>query len=271
MDKKNHVSYGKIVTIGVVAALTFLAIFWLSGCVSIKTPDYVQAGRGTGIDKNTIFVNGKGTVRVVPDKVLVNVIIATENKSSEKAMDENSKIAKTVISAINQTKAENLVIETTGLSLEPLYYYKENEPPEIYAYRASMILNVSTTDIEKIGQIIADAIEAGANSVSSLSFDLSDSVKEEAKRKALEYASKDAENKAKAIAESMGVRLGKIYYISEIETYYPSPVYAMEAPIIKMEEETKEVTPPPVAPQEIEMTANIQVSFSFYTGLFNFN
>ena len=84
----------------------------------------------------------------------------------------------------------------------------------------------------------------------------------EAKRYALEEAASDGENKAYVIANSLDVEVDKVYYIKEIETYFPGPIYARE---FAVEEAIglEEVTPPPITPREIEITANIQIAFTF--------
>ncbi len=127
----------------------------------------------------------------------------------------------------------------------------------IYSYRATTVLEISTTEISKIGEIIAGSIGAGANNISSLRFDLSDSKKKEAKIAALQEATQDGRDKAYAIAGSLDVQIDKIYYISETETFFPPPVYALEAQV------ERDIASPVISPQEVEVTANIQIAFTF--------
>lgn len=244
--------------------LIFIVFILFTGCLTGETPPYynIQDESTNKID-NIITVTGKGSYKVIPDIVLANITIFHEEDTSQEAVDKNSITTEKVMSALEAIEAKDLKIQTISFNLDPLYNYRgKNKPPEIYAYRATTILEVSTTEIPIIGEIIAEAIETGANDISSLRFDLSKEKEKEAKRYALEEATRDGENKAYAIANSLDVEIDNVYYIEEIETYFPGPIYARE---FAAEEAMglEEVTPPPITPREIEVTANIQIAFTF--------
>ncbi len=238
--------------------LTFTMVLF-SSCLADEGGPYFgleeEPSRETG---NLITVAGSGSYKTVPDLVLVNITIVTEKDSSEQAVSQNSETSADVTATIEQIEAENLLIQTTGYNVNPLYdYHGEDEPPVIYSYRATTVLEISTTEISKIGEIIAGSIGAGANNISSLRFDLSDSKKKEAKIAALQEATQDGRDKAYAIAGSLDVQIDKIYYISETETFFPPPVYALEAQV------ERDIASPVISPQEVEVTANIQIAFTF--------
>ncbi|MGM0367512.1 MAG: SIMPL domain-containing protein, partial [Actinomycetota bacterium] len=137
-------------------------------------------------------------------------------------------------------------------------------PPQIYAYRVTSSIEASTTDLQIIGDIMARAIDAGANNISSLSFGLSDQAKKQAKIDALSLATQDASQKAEAIADSLNLKLGKIYYINERGISYPGPVYAEDASLAAGEvPEGRGVAPPPVSPGELEASAEVEIVFNF--------
>jgi uncharacterized protein YggE len=250
-----------------ISFLILLVLILTIGCGSVEGFEHSQPGEATEqAAKNTISVTGTGIVKVIPDEVLINISIITEEKTSEKAVNQNSQITNKVISVIEKTVAENLKIETTGYNLTPLYdYTKKNKPPQIYGYRVTSILEVSTTEIEKIGQIMADAIDAGANNIFSLRSDLSEELKRKSKRDALQEATGDAKDKAQAIAESLGLELGKISYISESGTSYPGPIYRMGN--VEAEEasagDAEEIVSPSIVPQEIEIIATVEAAYNF--------
>ena len=80
-------------------------------------------------------------------------------------------------------------------------------------YQVSQSVTVKIRDLAKVGDILAAAGEGGANQVSGLSFSIDDpeSLKQEARIKALE----NAKTKAEALASVAGVSLGKIVSFSE--------------------------------------------------------
>ena len=256
---------GKINTVvKIIVFLIFLVciIPFTIGCLADPvTPYYSSGSEKTDQLSNTITVTGRGSHKVVPDRVMVNVSIFIEEETSQKAVDKNSKTTADVMEALESLGIEDIKIQIVSFNLDPLYdYRRENEPPEVYAYRAATVLEVSTTEITMVGEIIAEAIEAGANDVSSLIFGLSDELEREAKKKAFEEAATDGKNKADDIADSLGIEIVDIYYINESETYVPAPFAAREFAI---EESLDGVSPLPINPNEVEVTAVVQISYIF--------
>ncbi|HEY4695293.1 MAG TPA: SIMPL domain-containing protein [Candidatus Hydromicrobium sp.] len=254
----------KIFSFFIVSLILVLTATILSGCLDGEIAPYSTAGESlTGNIQNTISVTGSGTVKVIPDEVFIDISVITERATTQDAVDENSKISERIISAIEKLNAENLTIETISFNLNPLYNYSQkNKPPRIYAYQVTSTVEVRTTDLEKIGEIIATATESGANDISSIGFDLTDDSKKTAINNALAEASKDADNKALAIANSTGLKIDRILYISESGTSYPGPLYSTFK-TAEVDEEAAGVTPPSILPQEIEITASINIVYLF--------
>lgn len=248
----------------VITAALILAVFLfasLTGCLSSELPVLTEAPEtGSNIIQNTISVTGQGDVKVVPDEGFIDVAVMVEKTTTQDAVNENSRITKQVTDAIEKIEASNLKLQTISYDLSPLYdYSQENQPPKIYAYRATTIIQARTTDLEKLGEIISTATETGASSISSIGFDLTEIAKINAKNDALAKAARDAETKAKAIADAMGLKVEKVLFISEGSTSYPGPVLAAAT-------ESKgadQVMSPIVFPQEIEVNSSISVTYYF--------
>ncbi|MCL4416531.1 MAG: SIMPL domain-containing protein, partial [Actinobacteria bacterium] len=125
---------------------------------------------------------------------------------------------------------------------------------------SELVVGVKTTDIGKIGEILATATQAGATNISSVGFDLTDSTRKKAVNDALAIATKDATDKANAIAQSMGLKIDKISYVTESGVSVPGPIISLQA---EAASKAGAVTPPPVLPTEIEVMANITAVFIF--------
>lgn len=83
---------------------------------------------------------------------------------------------------------------------------------------------VTVRDLDGLGNLLDDAITAGANSINSIQFDVAD--KTEAVKEARALAVKDAQAQAEELANAAGITLGEIQNIS----YYdinPMPLYDM--------------------------------------------
>jgi len=266
------------------ALLVLLAVFviFLPGCIGQKPPRYTNETQiketvteetiygSSGKTQNTetagqaktIVVQSEGSVKVVPDIVMVRIEISTEKPTSEEAVNINSIDAQNVVTAIKTLGESDLKIETSGYSLAPLYNYIDNKPPQIYAFSAVTTLLVTTKKIEKIGNIITTAVEAGASNISSISYDLSDEIKKNAKNEALTIAVKDANDKADAIAKALAADILEIYSVNEAGTSYPGPILYESSDTLKSAMQTS-AAPPVILPQELEVIANISIVYIF--------
>ena len=252
----------KIPGLALIAILIFLP-FTMTGCFGTGIPEITMPGETTDqAYKNTISVNGNGTAKVLPDEVVVDVSVVTEKLTTKEAVNENTSIFDKVKRSIEKINAANLKIETTNFNLSPLYDYSvQNQPPKIYAYQVTSTIEVRTTDLEKMGEIIASAIESGATNISSIGFDLTESLKQKAVNDALTAATNDAGAKAKTIADSMGLTIDRVYAINKSGTSFPEPFRA--AMKSASEGMGGDVSAPEILPQEIEISASVGIVYLF--------
>jgi len=256
----------RIIGFALIIVLIFLP-FIMTGCLGTGIPEITLSDKTTDqASKNTISVDGSGTVKILPDEVIVDVSVVTEKPTTEEAVNENTSIFNQVQRSIDKINAANLKIETTNFNLSPLYDYSvQNKPPKIYAYQVTSTIEVKTTDLGKMGEIIANAIESGATNISSIGFDLTDSSKQKAINDALTAATNDASAKAKTIATSMGLTIDRVYTVNESGTSLPQqPIRAdMKA---ATEGTSGNVSAPEILPQEIEVSASVSVVYLFTNG-----
>ena len=255
-----------IIKIIAMMSAALLILIPLTGCIGSGIPGITPTTESEGASQvlqNTISVSGAGDIKIIPDQVLADIGVVTEKPTTQDAVNTNSTISNQVIAEIQKINAANMTIQTVGYNLTPLYDYSnqnnQNQPPKLYAYQVASTIRVKTTEIEKIGEIIATATQAGATNISSVGFDLTDSKRKKATNDALAMATKDATDKANAIAQSMGLKIDKISYITENGVSLPGPIVFMQAEAVK----SADVTPPTVLPTEIEVMANITAVFIF--------
>ncbi|MBM3707904.1 MAG: DUF541 domain-containing protein [Actinobacteria bacterium] len=243
----------------IVACMIIFPII-LTGCLEPVIPEITAEEEGAEkLTRNTITVIGNGSIKILPDEVSVNISVLTEEPTTEEAVNKNSTISKEIISQIETIDAENLKIESISYELYPVYdYSSKDKPPKIYAYRVLNTIKASTTDLEKIGEIIATATETGATDISSIGFDITEETRKKAKNDALAKATLDASEKASAIVNAMGLVIDSVLYITEGEVYIP-----VMAPLGLGEIKAEEAAPPQILPREIEVTASINIVYSF--------
>jgi len=261
-----------ILSVFFILSVTFVC----PGCIGSKPPRYIPEETSTTIVKEelifgsdedeqlysekTISVSSTGTIKTSPDEVSFYIVISTEKPSSEEALSENSAVSENVLTAVKGFGENNVKIETSGYNLYPLYNYSEDNPPVIYAYTATTSYIVKTQMIDKTGEIITGAVEAGATQINDIIYDLSDETRSSVKEAALKEAVKDANRKAKAIADEIAAEIKEIISVKETNIYYSEPVSASR---IKGEGGDDLNLSPIILPRELEVTAEIIVVFSY--------
>ncbi|HLC46686.1 MAG TPA: SIMPL domain-containing protein [Candidatus Nanoarchaeia archaeon] len=205
--------------------------------------------------KDTITVTGYGKVTTQPDKASASIIVQTLKSTAQEAQDENSRISTSVLSALKAAGIKESDIETAGYYLYPKYEWNPKlEKNEIVGYELRNTLKVETKDTSNVGKYLDAAVSAGANSVESVNFELSDEKQVEVNAQALAKASGMAGDKAQSIVKTLDVKLGKLVTVSESNVGYSPYVYYPRAAALGMDA-AKEATT--ISPQDIDVSATI--------------
>ena len=206
--------------------------------------------------EHTISVNGTGRVILTPDiaelRLGVNVTGPTANKARNDAAIAMTK----VVEAIKKAGVADKDIQTSALSLQPMYDYSNNGQGKLIGFQVLNIVSVTVRDIAIIGDLIDASVTAGATTVDGVSFRVNDQTSAEAQARTAAVA--DARNKANALAAAAGVSITGVSFISELSTSVPYPVpYASAAG-------AKDAASTPVQPGTTEI--DIVVSMVFRIG-----
>jgi hypothetical protein len=218
-------------------ALTSILILatLLAGC---STPALVQAAPlGQATDANTkpprtLNVNGSGKAFLTPDIAYINVGVHTEGPSAAEAVAENNRLAQAVQAALKKMGVAEKDIQTTNFSIYPQTQYDtEGKPTGKVLYIVDNTVFVTARDLTKIGELLDTVVQAGANSINGISFDVAD--KTAALSAARKAAVENARLKAEELAQAAGVTIGAVQTITEYSSN-PTPIYeaklAMDAP-----------------------------------------
>jgi len=171
---------------------------------------------------NTVTGNGQATIEVLPDLVKVYFNVQTKADTSEEAKNQNAEIIDDLTIELIKKGFERKEIQTQNFNIYPEYSW-EKSTREIIGYQAShtIIVEMSTEDSDKIGDVIDAGVDAGAG-ISYINFELSQEKENQYKSEALKLAAEDAKIKADSIAQGLGKDLGKLVSVSD-ENFYYSP------------------------------------------------
>ncbi len=168
-----------------------------------KSPEY----------QDRVSVSGLGEVTAKPDVALVNVGIITQKSTVEEAQTENNNKMNAIITELKgQYKIAEEDIKTSYYQINPRYDWTEGRQ-RIIGYEVSQSVEVKVRNFDNIGKIVSMAGEKGANSVSGPNFTIDDP--EVYKAEARKEAIAQAKEKAKSLADEVGINLGRIVGFSE--------------------------------------------------------
>ena len=174
-----------------------------------------------------ITVSAEGSVKVTPDAVKVmgqvTVVDGTNAGALAKANTSSAAVRKALVANGVSTKD----IATTSLTVYPEYNYTQDKGSVQIGYRASQNFTVVVKNAANAG-VVVDAIAAAGGDYLQLQgvspFVLDNTKATEAARAA---AVKNAKAKAASYAKLMGVKLGKVNYLTEGGASYNPPVYGV--------------------------------------------
>ena len=237
-----------ILTVGIIIAALIVAMAF----ENIPGTNVTSTGE---VQRNTISVVGESQIEVEPDKAEIYVQVETRADSADDASDENSEISNKVINALKRAEIDNEDIETDSYNIYPRYDWDEGYD-ELVGYAAEHTLRITTTDMDKVGNFLDTAIDAGANEIQRVDFGLSQDKEKEVYSEALVRASGLAEEKASSVSAALGVRLGDVVSVVESSAGYRPSVYYDYA----VEERALAATTP-IAPEKVTVEGYVTLVY----------
>ena len=165
----------------------------------------------------TLSVSGTGEARVTPDEATVRLGVVAQAPTARAVQEEVNRTAGAVLDAVRKLGIKAEDIQTSGLSLSPLYSQgrpgTEEQAPRITGYQANNTVAIRVEDLTKVGPVIDAGLGAGANNLEGVAFGLRND--EAARAAALTNAVREARAKAEALALALKVQLVGILEVAE--------------------------------------------------------
>jgi len=227
-------------------SLALVLTLALLGIVGFSSQAYADGNRA-------ISVTGVGKATAVPDIATISIGVQAEAKKVAEAQQMAAVAMNKTMAALEKNGVAQKDIQTRRYYINPV-----REKGEIISYRVGNIVSVKIRDIDKVGIIIDDAVEAGGDliRVEGIRFGIDDPAPYY--EKARERAVEDARAKAEQLARLNGVKLGKPIRISEGGGLFPS----YEAGGIRLSGNLA----PPISPGEMEIAVDVSISYAIYYG-----
>ena len=207
-----------------------------------------------------LSVNAEARSFRKPDLAVFSAGVTSQGKTAAEAMTANSADMNRVLAALKKAGIADRDVQTSNLSLNPLYAPQvvgpdgriENPEPRIIGYQVNNQVSVKQRKLADFGKVLDTLVSVGANQINGPSFELDDS--DAAMDEARTAAMAKARQRAELYAKAAGLKVKRIVSISESGGYSP-PMPVMYAKAMA------EAAPTPIAAGEVGMTASVAVQF----------
>ena len=225
-----------------------LLVFATSARAQTDTPTTTQEPR-------TLSINGSGTVTLKPDIAYINIGVQTEGKSAKEAVASNNQQSQKLFDALTSAGIAEKDIQTSNFSIYPRQEYdNQGQPTGVVTYVVDNTVNVTVRNLEEIGTILDAAVQAGANNIYGIQFDVEN--REAAQQQAMTLAMDNAKERAEVLAKAAGVELGAV---QTIQTYLggSSPV-PYQKTVMAADSVSSSV---PVSPGEMQIMVDVSIVY----------
>ncbi len=215
-----------------------------------------------------IWVNGQASIEIPADIAKVSIGVEVRKESVAEARNIAAATMDKVVKAIKNKGVQQEDIVTTQFSIYPQTTWIEvsdslgiHTEPRVVGYTVNNTLQVTVRDIDELGPVIDNAASTGGDliRVNSIQFTVdnptiyADQIRQE--------AAADAAARADLYARALGVTLGPLVYLTEVNG--PAPV-AMSydagmrsAPMI-----AEAFSPSPISGGDVNISVTVQAMFA---------
>jgi uncharacterized protein YggE len=234
----------------------FVTVMIMAAVILTACGGVAQAQTPTAEDSpamRTLTVTGSGKAFLTPDIANISIGVHSENEDAAAAVASNNEQTQQVMAALDGFQIDPKDIQTTNFSIFPRQDYDTEGKPTTITFVVDNTVYVTLRDIEQVGEVLDSAVQAGANSISGIQFDVED--KNAALSEARQAAVADAQLQAEELADAAGVELGAIQSITTYSSPIPVP---MPRFAVQMESAAAEV---PISPGELTLTVEVNIVY----------
>jgi len=196
----------------------------------------------------SMTLTGQGQVTAVPDMAVIRLGVQLTGSDLASVQSQNAQMSQDVLDALRRMGITD--IKTFQYSIDKYYEY-DNGTPIDKGYTVRNILEIKTRDMDLLGNIIDTAVDAGANVVDLISFEVSNP--EYYYQRALNLAVMDAIEKAKSISNNLGIQVEPIPTKITESSSMPRPPQPFQ----------RELAATPIVPGNVTIEANITAEFVY--------
>lgn len=205
----------------------------------------------------SVQVSGTGELQVEPDTAVVRLGVQTEADSAQAALRQNNTQMQTLMDTLEDADISSENIQTQTIRLSPRYEFDNTDDSRnLVGFTASNVVEVRTEDLEALGTLLDQSVDAGANTIENIRFEINAS--EELTDQARQDAVQNARHKAEQLAELTDASLGQVLEIRETSS--------TPGPVVRQVETAAEAAAVPISPGSQTISVQVQVTWSLIVG-----
>lgn len=209
-----------------------------------------------------IMVTAQGLVRIQPDFATLRLAVVAQAPTAAEANNANNADMEAVFALLKERGISEEDYYTSSYSIWPQTNWDQDEP-QVYAYQVENEITIKVRDIAQLGEIIAASLDAGANRVNTITYDVEST--HEAYNQALKLAVERGQEKAQVLADAVGVELIPVpaRVVEGTEPSYGFMNYADQAKTTMEAAGGMNAGAPPLSQQDVQVNASVQLVFKF--------
>lgn len=194
--------------------------------------DFSQmSGDSPDSGEESVTVSAGGSAETDPDEAVVRVSVTAVRDDATAARQAVARNVSAVRASLQELGLEESQIRTVDYNL---WEDRERRPPEkdgepAIRYRASHDLEITVTDIDRVGAVIDETIDSGATNIRDVRFTLSKQTRRSLRQQALQDAMENARSQASTLAGSADLSLAGVQSVTTVEQDHGVRPVAFEA------------------------------------------
>ncbi len=167
-----------------------------------------------------ITVTGEGSESIPTTLTRVQLGVEVQGTNAENVQSEVATRSNGVVNFLRGRNVEKL--QTTGIQLQPVYDYSDKQR-RLTGYVGSNIVSF-VIRTEAIGNLLDEAVKAGATRIDNVSFSATDEAVTRARQQALIEATQDAQAQANTVLRALGLSAKETVTITINGSNTPVPI-----------------------------------------------
>ena len=247
---KNVLVLVAVLAIALVAAIA-------CGAATEDSPTPTPESSSANTPQGGISVSGTASISLAPDTATIVLGVEALHETVAQARADAAAAMTSIVEVLTAAGVADEDIQTQHLSIQPQYDYS-SETRELIGFTVVNIVNVTIRDIDSIGAVIDQTVDAGGDltRVQSIYFSVDDTSSYE--DQLIEEAVQDATAKAQRLADLTGVTLGKPLSIN-YGGGVPYPVLDRSFSIAMAESAAFDT---PISTGEVESSVTVSIIFA---------